>query len=130
MDMSEHQLMYLHRRANVGATEGCDFMCTYCKKSFQIVLKKFAKHEDDTTFTPHTHINRLDKDFTDCTIVFLVGSVPYRFKVVDVLEIHHDLIPEKYQTAIHTDFAYAIKCEQFSHAIGLPFQSEEQGVYN
>jgi hypothetical protein len=52
---------------------------------------------------------RLDKDFTDCTIVFLVGSVPHRFRVADVLEIHHDLIPEKYQSAIHTDFAYAIR---------------------
>lgn len=55
------QFMYPDRHSNVGATEGCDFMCTYCKTSFQKVLKKFAKHDEDKTFTPHLHLNRLDK---------------------------------------------------------------------
>lgn len=57
----EPQLMYPDRHSNVGATEGCTFMCRYCETSFQKVLKKFAKHEEDKTFEPHLHLNRLDK---------------------------------------------------------------------
>ena len=55
------QLMYPHRRGNIGATEGCDLMCIYCQTSFQKVLKKFAKHDEDITFTPHLHLSRLNK---------------------------------------------------------------------
>lgn len=41
-------------------------------------------------------------------IVFLVGSKPHRFAVVDIYYTNE--IPEKYMTAINTKFAYAIKC--------------------
>ncbi len=41
-------------------------------------------------------------------IVFLVGNKPYRFRVVHIFYTH--VIPEKYASAIKTEFAYAIKC--------------------
>ena len=53
--------------------------------------------------------NRIKTD-QNIEIVFLVGSVPHRFIVVDVWNVHRDFIPERYQSAILTDFAYAIKC--------------------
>lgn len=57
----EQQLMYPDRHSNVGATEGCNFDCIYCIKSFQATLKRFAKHGEDITFKPHLHLSRLDK---------------------------------------------------------------------
>ncbi|MFH0904505.1 MAG: hypothetical protein V1854_04875 [Methanobacteriota archaeon] len=41
-------------------------------------------------------------------IVFLVGSEPYRFKVVNIFYTHN--IPEEYASAINTEFTYALKC--------------------
>ncbi len=43
-------------------------------------------------------------------IVFLVGSQAHRFKVISIWQVHHDFIPSRYAAAIHTEFAYAIKC--------------------
>lgn len=42
-------------------------------------------------------------------LVLLVGKIPYRFKVVDIFKAHKDFIPEKYQSAINTEYAYVIK---------------------
>ena len=41
-------------------------------------------------------------------IVFLVGNKPHRFKIVNILYTH--VIPEKYASAIKTEFVYAFKC--------------------
>jgi len=41
-------------------------------------------------------------------IVFLVGNEPHRFRIVDIL--YTDDVPEKYTSAINTDFVYAFKC--------------------
>jgi len=41
-------------------------------------------------------------------IVFLVGNVPHRFRIVDIL--YTDDVPEKYASAIQTEFVYAFKC--------------------
>lgn len=60
-EIIEQQPMYPDRRANVGAGEGCPYECKYCMTSFQKVLKRFARHVEDTTFTPHLHLERLDK---------------------------------------------------------------------
>jgi hypothetical protein len=55
------KLMYPDRIVNVGAAEGCGFECKYCETSFQKILKKFARHGEDITYTPHLHLNRLNK---------------------------------------------------------------------
>lgn len=41
-------------------------------------------------------------------IVFLVGNEPHRFKIDNISYTHN--IPERYASAIKTEFAYAIKC--------------------
>lgn len=41
-------------------------------------------------------------------IVFLVGNKPHRFKVEQIS--YTTTVPERYASAIKTDFAYAIKC--------------------
>lgn len=41
-------------------------------------------------------------------IVFLVGNKPHRFKVAHIFYTH--IIPEKYASAIQTEYAYAFKC--------------------
>jgi len=41
-------------------------------------------------------------------IVFLVGNVPHRFRLVHLFCT--DGVPEKYASAINTEFVYAFKC--------------------
>jgi len=50
-------------------------------------------------------------------IVFLVGSVPHRFKIDNIF--YTDIVPEKYADAISTEYVYAIKC------IAIPEQRTE-----
>ena len=41
-------------------------------------------------------------------IVFLVGNVPHRFRIVDIRYTIN--VPERYASAIQTKFVYAFKC--------------------
>lgn len=49
-------------------------------------------------------------DNMNVKIVFLVGNKPHRFKAISIWEVHRDFIPKRYQSAIQTEHAYAIKC--------------------
>ena len=51
--------MYSDRRQNIGITEGCDFRCKYC--AFEALQKRFGITDTDKEYTPHTHLERLDK---------------------------------------------------------------------
>lgn len=62
--------------------------------------KTFWNKRLDFWFDPHAEVE----------IVFLAGSKPYRFKVIDIWVVHFDFIPKKYQSAITTEYAYVIKC--------------------
>ena len=60
-------------------------------------------------------IKRLDDynsnhDDLNVEIVFLVGAEPHRFKAISIWKVCRDFIPEEYQSAITTEYAYAIKC--------------------
>jgi hypothetical protein len=93
---------------------------TITKKYFEMKMEDFKEtgffieYKEEKPFW----IKRLDsfvynltnQDDLDIPIVFLVGSKPHRFKVVSLWLVHKDFIPEKYQSAISTEFAYAIKC--------------------
>ncbi len=85
---------------------------TITKKFFKMKIKDlkesgfFFEYKEDKPFWK----KRLDKDFTDCDMVFLVGKEPHRFKVEDVMHVHHDLVPFKYASAVRSEFVYAIKC--------------------
>ncbi len=46
-------------------------------------------------------------------IVFLVGNKPHRFKIAGIYYTHS--IPEKYASAIKTEFCYALKCVPLTH---------------
>lgn len=46
-------------------------------------------------------------------IVLLVGSKPYRYKIEHLFYTH--IIPEKYASAINTEYAYAFKCVPLMH---------------
>lgn len=43
-------------------------------------------------------------------MVFLVGNVPHRFKIINIEWTNPNSIPECYKSAVKTEFAYAIKC--------------------
>ncbi|MDD5453934.1 MAG: hypothetical protein PHW62_00340 [Candidatus Ratteibacteria bacterium] len=51
--------MYSDRRENNGITEGCNFKCKYC--AFEALQKRFGVTEEDRAYTPHTHIERVNK---------------------------------------------------------------------
>lgn len=63
------------------------------------------------------------KPLDDIEIVFLVGNKPHRFKVASFsyhLHIHDkdSTVPERYRSAIKTDYAYGIKCvEQIARRV-------------
>ncbi len=51
--------MYGDRRENIGITEDCDFRCKYC--AFEALQKRFGITDEDKTYKPHIHLERLDK---------------------------------------------------------------------
>lgn len=52
--------MYGDRRDNIGIIEGCNYKCKYC--AFEVLQKRFGKTDDDKNYTPHLHLERLDKN--------------------------------------------------------------------
>jgi len=63
-------------------------------------------------------------DDLDVEIVFLVGSVPHRFKAISIWQVHRDFVYRRYEEAIKTEFAYAIKCIEAALSAS---ESEEEG---
>jgi len=49
-------------------------------------------------------------DDLNVEIVFLVGSVPHRFRAISIWQVHRDFVFARYAEAIKTEFVYAIKC--------------------
>ncbi len=73
------------------------------------------------------NFNSNKNDLTE-EIVFLVGSEPYRFKAISIWKVHREFIPERYSTAITTDFAYAIKCVPCDSNTGIDECSRKSGI--
>lgn len=51
-----------------------------------------------------------NRDDLGVEIVFLIGALPRRFKAISIWTVCKDFVPERYASAIHTEYAYAIKC--------------------
>jgi len=51
--------MYSDRKQNIGIVEGCDFKCKYC--AFEALQKRFGITIEDTSYIPHTHVERANK---------------------------------------------------------------------
>ncbi len=87
------------------------------KKFFDLKMRDldqsghFFEFKEDKPFW-QKRLGDFDSNHDDLAveIVFLVGSKPYRFKAISIWKVCFGFIPKIYQPAIHTDFAYAIKC--------------------
>ena len=95
---------------------------TITKKFFDMKMEDikemgfFIEYKEDKPFWKKRIDNLLKEYDLRCygflgkqpEIVFLVGNKPYRFRVVHLFYTKE--LPEKYASAITTEFAYAIKC--------------------
>ena len=93
--------MYSKSKKQWNPFVGCEFGCSYCKKSFQRLLKWVgAKCDGCSSFAPHIHIDRLNTKFprtSENEFIFTCSTgdisfcpTDYREKIIEIIRANSD----------------------------------------